>query len=85
MTEEESFDEWIRALDEDVIQGEFGYEGGEFSVYAEHWRPLYEEGLLPLQAFRRALDAFAENRREEARLRKDNYERIKREDERTAP
>lgn len=51
------FDEWIRKLDEDVIQGEFGYEEGEFSVYPDHWWPLYDKGLTPRQAWQRALDA----------------------------
>lgn len=56
-----AFNEWIRQLDEDVIQGEYGYEQGEFTVYAEMWRPLYVEGLTPQQAFKRALDAYAES------------------------
>lgn len=51
------FDEWIRELDEEVIQGEFGYEDGEFDVFPDMWRALYEEGLTPQQAFRRALNA----------------------------
>ena len=62
---EEQFDEWIRSLDEDVIQGEFGYEPGEFSVYPDQWRPLYNEGLSPAQAWRRALDAHKARRLEE--------------------
>lgn len=53
----EAFDAWVRALDEDVVQGEYGYEPGEFSVHPEHWRPMFEEGLTPQMAFRRALDA----------------------------
>ena len=58
--ENEVFDQWIRELDEDVIQGEFGYEEGEFTVYVDLWRPLYERGLTPMQAFRAALDAHVE-------------------------
>lgn len=55
-----SFDEWICELDEDVIQGEYGYERGEFSVFPEMWRPLFDEGLTPAAAFKRALDAHRE-------------------------
>lgn len=40
-----------------MIQGEYGYEAGEFTVYPEHWRPLFKEGLTPAQAFARALSA----------------------------
>ena len=57
-----SFDEWIRELDEDVIQGEYGYERGEFSVFPEMWRSMFDKGLTPAAAFKRALDAFAEDR-----------------------
>ena len=64
------FREWIRALDEDVIQGEYGYEAGEYTVYWSHWIPQYEEGLTPAQAFKRALDAHAEAREEELERRR---------------
>lgn len=74
------FDEWIRGLEEDVIQGEYGFEPGEFTVYPEHWRPLYTEGLTPAQAYRRALDAFAASRREEDEQRAANWVRIQAED-----
>lgn len=74
------FLEWIRALDEDVIQGEFGFEDGEFTVYADHWRPLFDEGLTPRQAYQRALDGFAAKRAEEDRERKENWARIQKED-----
>lgn len=73
---DEKFREWIRALDEDVIQGEYGYEPGEFTVYAEHWRDHYKQGLTPSQSFKRALDAFAEDRSERDRQRKENWARI---------
>ncbi|MGI9489161.1 MAG: hypothetical protein ACR2RF_25400 [Geminicoccaceae bacterium] len=53
----ECYDSWLNELREDVIEGEYGYELGEFNVYANLWWPLYEEGLTPQQAFRRALDA----------------------------
>lgn len=61
---DEKFRAWIHELDEDVIQAEYGYEQGEFTVFAEHWHPLYLDGLTPAAAFKRALDAFAEDRRE---------------------
>lgn len=78
--EASQFDEWIRALDEDVIQGKFGYEEGEFTVYPELWRPMFKEGLTPDQAWQRALDAFAEGRREDERAKQENWERIQRAD-----
>lgn len=48
--------------------------------YADHWRPLYHEGLSPQQAFRRALDAFAAERRNQERLQAENWRRIQDED-----
>lgn len=74
------FDEWITVLDEDVIQGEYGYEPGEFTVYHEAWRPMWRKGLTPAEAFGRALDAAAEARRQDEADRKANWERIQRED-----
>jgi len=73
------FRRWIEVLTEDVIQDEYGYEPGEFTVYPEHWRDMWREGLTPQQAFKRALDAFAEGRREEEAARKANWERIQQE------
>lgn len=70
------FREWIRVLDEDVIQEEYGYERGEFTVYAEAWHPMYLEGLTPAAAFKRALDAAAEARHERERQRKEEWARI---------
>ena len=55
------FDDWITELEEDVIQNEYGYEPGEFSVYPDHWKPLYQEGLSPGEAWQRALDAHRDN------------------------
>jgi hypothetical protein len=75
-----NFREWIRSLDEDVIQGEFGYEDGEFTVYPSLWRPLFNEGLTPRQAWQRALDAFAAGRREDEAAKLANYARIVAED-----
>lgn len=75
-----NFRAWLCKLEEDVIQNEFGYEPGEFTVYPEHWRPLFKEGLTPRQAWQRALDAFAEQRREDDRAKQANWERIQRED-----
>lgn len=63
------FDRWIDSLNEDVVQGEYGYEPGEFTVYPDEWRALYKEGLTPAQAFKQALDAFAEARREDERAK----------------
>jgi hypothetical protein len=75
-----AFEAWIRTLDEDVIQGEFGYERGEYDVFPELWRPLYDEGLTPRQAWQRALDAFAEARAERDRQATENWLRIMAED-----
>ncbi len=71
---------WLDQLDQDVIQNEYGYEPGEFTVYADHWVALYEEGLTPAAAFKRALDGFAQQRREDEAARLANYERIKQAD-----
>lgn len=76
------FDKWIRELDEDVIQGEFGYEPGEFSVYPADWYPLYSEGLTPRQAWQRAMDAHKARREAEDRARAENWKRIQEEDAR---
>jgi hypothetical protein len=54
---DEAFDDWCHELDEKVIQAEFGYERGEFTVYPALWRSLYDEGLTPREAWQRALDA----------------------------
>ena len=54
---DDAFDRWISELREDVVQGEYGYEEGEFAVYPEGWRPLYDDGLTPSAAFARALKA----------------------------
>jgi hypothetical protein len=70
------FSEWIRILEEDVIQGEYGYEPGEFTIYPDLWRPSFKEGLTPSQSFKRSLDAFAEARREEERRKAENWARI---------
>lgn len=72
----ERFDRWIDELTEEVIQGEYGYEPGEFTVYPDQWRPLYDEGLTPEQAFRRALDAFADERQRRDREKAELWARI---------
>lgn len=77
---EEMFAEWIDRLEEDVVQGEYGYEPGEFTVYPDHWRAMFGEGLTPAEAFKRALDAHGEARREDDAARKANWARIQRED-----
>lgn len=74
------FKDWIVALEEDVIQSEYGYEPGEFAVFPEHWEPMWREGLTPAQAFRRVLDAHADARRDEEAERLANWERIQAED-----
>lgn len=66
-----TFDEWIDDLEENVVQGEYGYEQGEFTVYPDLWRASFDKGLTPPQAFKIALDAFAEGRKadDEARAK----------------
>lgn len=80
MGERQKFDAWISDLDENVIQGEYGYEDGEFTIYPESWKPLWREGLSPGQAFKRALDAFADGRREDDNARAKNWARIQADD-----
>lgn len=77
---DKSFDAWIDELREDVIQDEFGYEPGEFTVYPDAWRALFIEGLTTRQACQRALDAFSAERDRRDCEQKDNYERIRAED-----
>lgn len=79
--QDDKYDAWLRELEEDVIQDEYGYEPGEFTVYTSHWRPLYDEGLTPQQAWRRALDGFAHERRDREATKIANYARIVAEDE----
>lgn len=71
-----AFRKWLRELDEKVIQGEFGYERGEFDIYPDDWMPLYREGLTPRQAWQRALDGHAEARRKEDEAKAANWRRI---------
>lgn len=78
---DDAFHDWLCNLEEDVIQGEYGYEPGEFTVYSTHWRELYDEGLTPLEAFKRALDGYANARRDEEGRKITNYARIVAEDE----
>lgn len=58
-----------------------GYAPGEFTVYTSHWRDLYGEGLTPLAAWKRALDGYANARRDEDVSQAANYARILAEDE----
>ena len=51
--------DWLNILNEDVIQGEYGYEPGEFTAFPSLWHSSYAEGLTPLDAFKRALSYFA--------------------------
>lgn len=52
-----SFDAWVDELKEKVVQEEYGYEEGEFTVYPNHWRQMYDRGMPPSAAFKRALAA----------------------------
>ena len=81
MIQSKKFREWIRTLDEDVIQGEFGYESGEFTVYTTDWYPLFKEGLTPREAWQRALDGFAAQRKADDEAKTANYARIVAEDQ----
>jgi hypothetical protein len=76
------FDKWIDELRESVIEGEYGYEPGEFTVYPQEWRPMFYEGLTPQQAFKRALDAYADARKTDDESRAANWRRIQAEDAR---
>ena len=75
-TPDEQFESWLMELTETVIQDEFGYEPGEFAVYPDHWRSLFDEGLTPRNAWQRALDGFREHREEEDQLKAENWRRI---------
>lgn len=75
------FNEWIRELEEDVIQGEFGFEPGEFIVYREHWRPAFREGLTPIAAWNRALAAHKDVADKREKEHRENFDRINADDE----
>lgn len=70
------FRNWLEELEIGVIQGEYGYEDGEFNVYPSHWRPMFDRGLTPQEAFRRALDMHACGRVEDECLRTINWARV---------
>lgn len=74
------FDAWLVELEEDVIEGRYGYEPGEFTVFPELWRPMFDQGLTPEDAFVRALAAADEARAERERARDENWRRIQAED-----
>lgn len=76
----ERFDDWIDRLKGDVIEGDYGYEPGEFTVYPDHWRPMFDRGLSPAEAFKTALDAHGNALDEEESARKANYQRILQDD-----
>jgi hypothetical protein len=82
---DDDFRAWIDVLREDVVQDEFGYEPGEFTIYLEHWRPLFDEGLTPREAWLRALDDYGEVTREEDAAKAANYARIVAADEALTP
>lgn len=75
-----TFDDWIEELEVRVIQEEFGYEPGEFNVTPSLWRPSYDRGDTPLQAFQSALNAAAEARRKEDHERAERWRQIQAED-----
>jgi hypothetical protein len=81
LIQSKQFREWIQTLDEDVIQSEFGYERGEFTIYTSHWYPLFKEGLTPREAWQRALDGFAAQRKADDKAKTANYVRIVTEDQ----
>lgn len=70
------FDAWIRELQVNVIEGDYGYEPGEFNVFPEDWRPLFDRGLTPQEAFRHALDTHGCARIEDECLKAINWARI---------
>ena len=74
---------WLDTLEHDVIEDEFGYEPGEFTIYTTHWATFYEEGITPRQAWQRALDGFANKRREDDAAKAANYARIVSKDQAT--
>lgn len=78
---DEQYREWLHVLERDVIEGEFGYEPGEFTVYSSHWLDLYDAGLTPCEAWQRALDGYANARRERDAELGASYARIIAEDE----
>jgi hypothetical protein len=78
---EGAYEAWLTELDEDVIQGEFGYEPGEFTVYSSHWRELYDQGLTPREAWQRAIDGYANARAEREAEQQERWARIVSEDE----
>lgn len=59
-TEEHNFDDWVEELELDVIQGEYGYEPGGFTVFPAMWFGKFNRGLTPSEAFAEALRDHAE-------------------------
>ena len=58
---DDAYEAWLHELEQGVIQGEFGYERGEFTVYPALWHPLYSQGMTPEQAWLHALNAVAKS------------------------
>lgn len=81
---EEKYSTWLEELEHEVIEKEFGYERGEFTVYASHWRELYDQGLTPRQAWQHALDGHANERKEREQQKTERYARIVSEDDAAA-
>ena len=78
-----AYQAWLETLEHDVIEGEFGYERGEFTVYTTHWAALYEKGITPRRAWQHALDGFANKCCENEDAKTANYTRIVSEDQAT--
>lgn len=61
---DEQYRKWLDVLEHEVIEDEFGYEPGEFTVYSGAWEELYKEGLSPREAWQRALDGHRNARKD---------------------
>jgi hypothetical protein len=76
----ETFDDWICELDEEIIQGGYGYERGEFTVYPELWRPAFIAGQTPREAFEASLKAYDDERKRRDREAAERWVQIQRKD-----
>lgn len=75
------FENWLANLEVDVIEGEYGYERGEFTIYSSHWRELFDQGLTPRDAWVKALGGYANARKAADDAKTANYARIISEDD----
>lgn len=76
----DGFDRWLEKLREEVVQKEYGYGECGDATRPDFWRPLYDEGLSPSQAFRRTLDAYAEARRAREETLDTGWKRVRHEE-----